>query len=236
MNRPAVVLEACQLHKSYATGNSRTEVLRGVSMSVRRGEVFGIIGPSGAGKSTLLHVLGGLDKPHKGSVMIEGKDLYRADDRTLSALRNKTFGFVFQFYHLLPELTVFENIMMPRVIEEGTTQLAPEAATRVTQLLHAIGLARHAERFPAELSGGEQQRVAIARALVHRPDIVLCDEPTGNLDSQMSKVIFELLVSLCKEFAMTCIIVTHNEIITQYAARVAHLKDGVLTESHTFSR
>ncbi len=221
-----VLLQVAGLKKSYRMGRQTLEVLRGVDLEVRRGELAVIVGPSGAGKSTLLHLLGGLDCPTDGTVRFEGKELYGQRERELARIRNRAFGFVFQFYHLVPELTALENAMLPGWMAGGAGgRRAREEAAR---LLAEVGLADRAGHLPSELSGGEQQRVAIARALMNRPQVVFCDEPTGNLDSVTGGKILELLLRLHKENGTTLVIVTHEPAITQVAQRVHSLKDGKL--------
>ena len=220
----SVLLEAVDLKKWYRMGGQTLEVLRGVSLRIHAGELAVIVGPSGAGKSTLLHLLGGLDKPSGGEVLFEGKSLSSMGEREASLLRNRAFGFVFQFYHLVPELTASENVMLPAWIGRSKTGVKE----RADQLLDQVGLSRRADHVPAELSGGEQQRVAIARALMNKPRAVFCDEPTGNLDSATGEGILELLLQLNKEQGTTLVVVTHEPAITKVARNVFSLKDGQL--------
>ena len=222
----SVLIEAAGLKKSYRMGRQTLEVLRGVNLEVRRGELAVIVGPSGAGKSTLLHLLGGLDRPTEGRVKFEGKELYMLRDRELSRVRNRSLGFVFQFYHLVPELTALENVMMPAWIAGGAQ--ARRAREEARRLLAEVGLMARADHLPSELSGGEQQRVAVARALMNRPRVVFCDEPTGNLDSRTGAAILELLLKLNREQGTTLVVVTHEPAITKVAKRVYSLKDGQL--------
>ena len=218
------LIEAVGLKKWYRMGDRTLEVLRGVSLQIHAGELAVIVGPSGAGKSTLLHLLGGLDRPSGGEVQFEGKALSRMAEREVSRLRNGAFGFVFQFYHLVPELTALENVMLPAWIRRSKEK--PEARAR--ELLEQVGLSRSADHLPAELSGGEQQRVAIARALMNRPRAVFCDEPTGNLDSATGEGILKLLLHLNKEQGTTLVVVTHEPAITRVAGKLFSLKDGQL--------
>ena len=222
---PAPILEASGLRKAYRQGRRSTEVLKGVDLSAAPGEITAIVGPSGSGKSTLLHILGGLDRPTSGQVLYRGKNLSQLSDREQSRIRNERFGFVFQFYHLLPELTAVENVMLPRRVG-GKSPRAMRV--QAISLLERVGLAERAPHLPSELSGGEQQRVAIARALVNNPELVFCDEPTGNLDSASGEGILELLMEFNRERRTTFLIVTHEPAVTKAAGRVLSLKDGQL--------
>ena len=207
-------------------GRRPLEVLKGVDLAVQPGELAVIAGPSGAGKSTLLHLLGGLDRPSHGTVRFEGKELYLLREGELARIRNRSFGFVFQSYHLVPELTALENVMLPAWMGNGLKggRLREEALG----LLGAVGLAARAQHLPSELSGGEQQRVAIARALMNNPSLLFCDEPTGNLDSATGKEILDLLMRFNRERGMTLVVVTHDPSITRLAKKVYSLKDGQL--------
>lgn len=218
------MIEARDLHKVYNHEFSRLEVLKGINLSIKKKEAVAIIGPSGAGKSTLLHLLGGLDFPTKGSVFIDGTDIARLPADALCALRNKKIGFVFQFYHLFGDFSALENVLLPAVINPGADKEGLKARAR--DILGLVGLSRRLAHKPSELSGGEQQRVAIARALINGPEILLCDEPTGNLDSETGKDIIDILIKLNKESEMTQVIVTHNEEIAKNCDRIIHLKDG----------
>lgn len=221
------MLEARDIHKVYKSGNKELAVLKGVDVRVEQGKFAAIVGPSGAGKSTLLHILGGLDAPTQGGVSFEGEDLYGLSDAALSRIRNSRIGFVFQFYHLLSEFTVLENVLMPAWISRGyskSRQLKEEAAA----LLEKAGLSQRVTHFPAQLSGGEQQRVAILRALVNQPRLLLCDEPTGNLDSQRGGEIMALIKNINRENQMTVVLVTHNLELAKEADTVYHLRDGQL--------
>ena len=217
------LLSAHDLTKSYTMGKRTLEVLRGVSLDVARGEFVALRGASGAGKSTLLHLLGGLDSPNRGQIIFAGKDLAALPGLALARLRNTKVGFIFQAYHLLPELTALENVCLParmaRAEAEATSQRGHELLTRV-------GLAERLEHKPYELSGGEQQRVAIARALINSPDLVLADEPTGNLDSRTGEEIISLLCALHSESNTTLMVATHDEKIAARAPRILHLLDG----------
>lgn len=227
-----VILRASDLSKSYLMGKSPLHVLRGVSLTVRTGEFVAIMGSSGCGKSTLLHILGALDPPDKGTVEFEGRNVYEISRRQRNALRNNAIGFVFQFYHLLPELNVLENIMVPRLV--GTSILAwqsKRAAIRseVEQVMEQVGLTGRLKHRPDELSGGERQRAAIARAIVNKPRLLLADEPTGNLDVQTGKRILAILTRL-NEQGQTIVMVTHDPAIAALAHRQVHLADGRVTD------
>ena len=224
-NGPAM-LAARDLRKSYVMGSRNLDVLRGLDLTVQRGEFLALRGASGAGKSTLLHLLGGLDLPNQGEILFDGVNLLKLPARALAQLRNSRVGFVFQAYHLLPELSAIENVMLPARM----ARLPPLAAeARARDLLDRVGLARRAGHRPYELSGGEQQRVAIARSLVNRPDLILADEPTGNLDSHTGDEIIQLLHDLLPERQATLIIATHDAKIAARAPRVLELADGQLT-------
>ncbi len=199
------------------------EVLRGVNLEITKGEVVAIVGPSGCGKSTLLHILGTLDKPDMGEIIINNTGLSALSGNKMAAFRNKHIGFVFQFHHLLPEFTALENVCIPGWLAgRGKT----EVKDRAKQLLEMLGLAARIGNKPNQMSGGEQQRVAVARALINNPDIVFADEPTGNLDSANAKELHQLFFDLRKQFNQTFLIVTHNEELSQLSDRTLHMKDG----------
>jgi ABC-type lipoprotein export system ATPase subunit len=220
-----LLLQARALTKSYAMGKRTLEVLRGVDLDVTRGEFLALRGASGAGKSTLLHLIGGLDSPNAGEIFFKGQNLAKFSESELTQFRNRRVGFIFQAYHLLPELTALENVCLPaRIARISTAQIEP----RGRDLLSRVGLAERAEHKPFELSGGEQQRVAIARALVNEPELLLADEPTGNLDSKTGGEIIELLKNLSVERQMTLIVATHDAKIGTHARRVIELADGRL--------
>jgi lipoprotein-releasing system ATP-binding protein len=226
-NRP--VLRAENLVKHYYIGKLRLEVLRGVTMEVRRGELLSIVGPSGAGKSTLLHLLGMLDTPTEGRVLHEDTDLAALSQVESARWRNRLFGFVFQFYHLLPDFTALENVALPALAAAGMRGWQGERAAarrRAAQVLDMVGLADRARHRPAQLSGGERQRVAIARALVNEPEVLFCDEPTGNLDTDTGHRILELLRGLRDKTGCTLVIVTHDERVAALGERVVRLVDG----------
>ncbi len=217
------LLSARALTKSYAMGRRTLEVLRGVHLDVARGEFLALRGASGAGKSTLLHLMGGLDSPNAGEIFFDGKNLAELSESQLTHFRNRRVGFVFQTYHLLPELTALENVCLPARVARIS---AGTAEKRGRELLARVGLQERVEHKPFELSGGEQQRVAIARALVNEPELLLADEPTGNLDSHTGGEIIELLKSLRVEKNMTLAIATHDANVAASAPRVIELVDG----------
>ena len=221
MNEP--LIRARDLGRTYRIGKRSLNVLRGVNLEVARGEFLALRGASGAGKSTLLHLLGGLDGPDAGEISFAGKDLAALSAAKLAAFRNYKVGFVFQAYHLLPELTALENVCLPARIARVAVS---DAAKRGRELLARVGLGERVEHRPYELSGGEQQRVAIARALINSPELLLADEPTGNLDSKTGGEIVELLKSLRAERQTTMIIATHDARVAAHAERVIELVDG----------
>lgn len=219
------MLEAIGLHKIYKNGANELHVLKGIDLNVKKGEVLALLGPSGAGKSTLLHLLGGLDSPTKGEVFIDGVDIYSISDYERARLRNRKIGFVFQFYHLLPEFDALENVILPLLIKGENGSFKNIRKTGI-EILTAVGLGERLHHRPNQLSGGEQQRVAIARALVNEPEILLCDEPTGNLDSETGKHVLDLLWDLNSKRNLTLIMVTHEAEIAKSAERVLHIRDG----------
>ena len=221
------ILKTHNLHKRYMNGEEELHVLKDVNIEVEKGTILSVLGPSGAGKSTLLHLLGGLDYPTQGEVVFKDKNLYTLGENERAKMRNEGIGFVFQFYHLLPEFNALENVVMPGLIAKGETK---RLELRARSLLEEMALGKRMTHRPAELSGGEQQRVAIARALINNPDIVLCDEPTGNLDSKSSERVFNLIRKLNKDRSQTFVIVTHEERIADLAHRVVRIYDGVLIE------
>jgi lipoprotein-releasing system ATP-binding protein len=228
-----VHLSSVGLKKSYTKGKNQIPVLRGVDLEIEQGELVSIVGASGSGKSTLLHVLGLLDAPDGGAVRLAGRRIDNLSDRERELHRNQTFGFVFQFYHLLPELSALENVMMPQLIRSGfASYLLKRRAIRseATALLERVGLGHRLDHLPSELSGGEMQRAAIARALAGGPAIVLADEPTGNLDVASGQAIIELLRDLNRERGLTMIMVTHDIHIAQQADRIVRLAEGRIEE------
>ena len=222
------MLEAKNIHKVYNNGKKALPVLKGVDLSIEKGKFVAIVGPSGAGKSTLLHILGGLDSPTQGQVIFEDEDIYRLSDVEISRVRNKKIGFVFQFYHLLSEFTVLENVIMPALISRQSTDNRQQTKDKAHELLKQVGLNERAGYFPNQLSGGEKQRVAIVRGLINQPSLLLCDEPTGNLDSKTGEGIIALLKKINLENRMTVLLVTHNIELTKAADSLYHLRDGIL--------
>ncbi len=229
--KSVVMLQAEELHKIYTHTAKEVHVLKGVTLRIDPKDVVAIVGPSGAGKSTLLHILGGLDAPSRGRVLFFGEDLYRMKESKRSQFRNERIGFIFQFYHLLPEFTALENVVLPAMIKQkcGMTRALKEQGLTI---LKDVGLSPRAHHRPSELSGGEQQRVAIARALMNQPDILFCDEPTGNLDSQSGEEIIKLLMQLNRSQGQTLVMVTHDEKIAVQAQRIIYLKDGTMVATH----
>jgi ABC-type lipoprotein export system ATPase subunit len=227
----AVILQASGLRKSFRMGDSRLEVLERVDLSVRAGEFVAIEGRSGSGKSTLLHILGALDEYDGGTVTFEGQDINRLNSARRSALRNRQFGFVFQFYHLLPELNVLENTMLAAMIERswlGFQGHKSEIKMRAKELLAELGMDKRLKHRPAQLSGGERQRVAIARALMNQPRVLFADEPTGNLDFDTGRQIMAVLERLHRQANKTIIMVTHDRSLASQADRILVLQNGVL--------
>ena len=217
------LIEAVGVDKSYSTQREVIHVLAQMNLKVLSGEVLGIIGASGVGKSTLLHLLGGLDKPLTGSVLFQGKDIYKQSNDYLENFRNTHIGFVFQFFNLLPDFTALENAMFPALIRNQDKRLAKE---RAEYLLCEVGMKDRMHHKPGELSGGESQRVALARGLVNQPDLLLADEPTGNLDYHASDQLIELIRKLNEEFNQTFVIVTHSQRVSKKLDRVMELVDG----------
>ena len=220
------IIKASSIGKSYRQSLNNLEVLRDINFSVALGEFLVIQGPSGAGKSTLLHILGGLDNPTCGKVYFQGEDIYAIDENRRSSYRNQKIGFVFQFFHLLPELNALENVLLPGILKSWWER--KKSLGVALELLERLGLSGRLKHRPGALSGGEQQRVAIARALINRPQLLLCDEPTGNLDSENGKKILQLLVELNQSQKITVVLVTHDQDIACGAGRVIHLKDGII--------
>ncbi len=228
MSQLPVILRAENIHKSYRMGATRVNVLKGVDLAVHEGEFIAIIGASGSGKSTLLHILGGLDRPDKGVIHFNGRDLNRVGARELNRFRNERVGFVFQFYHLLDELSVLENVMLPAMISRsvlGWLATRRSVRQRAEGLLDQLGLRERAVHKPYQLSGGERQRVAIGRALMNQPKLLLADEPTGNLDSATGNGILNVLDTLNRA-GQTIVMVTHDERIARKAQRIVTLVDG----------
>ena len=220
------IIKASAIGKSYRDNLNNLEVLKDINFTVSEGEFLVIQGPSGAGKSTLLHILGGLDNPTCGRVYFQGADIYAADENTRSSFRNQKIGFVFQFFHLLPELNALENVLLPAILKSWWER--KKCLGVALELLERLGLSGRLKHRPGALSGGEQQRVAIARALINHPQLLLCDEPTGNLDSENGKNILRLLIELNQSQKITMVMVTHDQDIACGAGRIIHLKDGLI--------
>lgn len=220
-----IVLEAKNISKSFTDGKTTVEVIKDLSLQVKAGEFVSIVGSSGSGKSTLLHVLGGLDCPTQGQVFLNDKRFDTLGEAERGYLRNQHLGFVYQFHHLLPEFTALENVAMPLMLRAGTTY--KQSKEQAEYLLNRVGLSHRMTHKPGELSGGERQRVALARALVAKPELMLADEPTGNLDRKTAVKIFELLSELRSEFNMAILIVTHDEQLAQAGDSILHMQDGV---------
>ena len=215
------MIQLQDITKSFGT----LQVLRGINLQIEKGEVVAIVGPSGAGKTTLLQIMGTLDKPDTGKVLIQGKDVFRLSGSKLSKFRNEHIGFVFQFHQLLPEFTALENIMIPAMIGGAGKS---EARKRALELLEFMKLTERADHKPSELSGGEKQRVAVARALVNKPDVVFADEPSGSLDTQNKEELHRLFFELRDQMGQTFVIVTHDESLAAMADRTIHICDGVI--------
>ncbi|MBP1675624.1 MAG: transporter related protein [Bacteroidetes bacterium] len=215
------MIKAVNIHKSFGS----LEVLKGVDLEIRKGEIVSIVGPSGAGKTTLLQILGTLDKADEGEVIIDGQDFSRFNEKKLAAFRNQHIGFIFQFHQLLPEFTALENVMIPALIA-GTD--SRKAKARALELLDYLGLSERITHKPSELSGGEKQRVAVARALVNQPSVILADEPSGSLDSKNKEELHRLLFDLRDKFGLTLVIVTHDKELALLSDRVIEMKDGLV--------
>ena len=224
----SIVIECKNTSKQFADGQLKTNVLSNVNLSVQKGDRIAIIGSSGSGKSTLLHLLGGLDKPSSGSIKIHGQDINKLSVKTLSQLRNKSLGFVYQFHHLLPEFSAVENVAIPLII--GGTK-PKQAEQQAEDLLIKVGLSHRLVHKPSELSGGERQRAALARALITKPDCLLADEPTGNLDHRTAQGIFDLILELNESLRTALVIVTHDIELASQMETILTLKDGHLTTS-----
>lgn len=217
-------LEICQIRKSFGTGDSRVEVLKGIQLSVEKGEFCVLLGPSGSGKSTLLNIIGGIDRADEGDIFINGERMAAMKEKQLTRYRRRHLGYIFQMYNLIPNLTVRENIEVGAYLSENPLN--------VDELLYVLGLYDHRSKLPNQLSGGQQQRTAIGRAIVKNPDILLCDEPTGALDYQTSKEILKLIETVNHKYGNTVIMVTHNDAIKDMADRVVRMRDGVIRSDH----
>ena len=217
-------IEVKNLSKVYGSGEAEVTALKNIDLNIEQGEFVAIVGPSGSGKSTLLHLLGGVDKPSSGEVIIKGESIYKLKEKELAILRRSKLGFVFQFFNLIPVLTAEENIEMPVLLDNGKID-----KNYMNELLKLLGLEERRNHHPSELSGGQQQRVSIGRALANKPSIILADEPTGNLDSKNSKEVLELLKYCAKKYNQTLILITHDINIAKSADRVITIEDGQIT-------
>ena len=219
------LLEVNQLSKTYGSGDTAVHALKSASFTLQKGEFVAIVGESGSGKSTLLNLIGGLDTPTSGSVIIDGNDIFSLNDKELTVFRRRNIGFIFQSFHLIPELNVEQNIMFPVLLDSRRPD-----EKNLDELLHVLGLEERRSHLPSQLSGGQQQRVAIGRALFPRPALILADEPTGNLDSENSREVIRLLKETSQKYSQTILMITHNRAIAQSAERVLRVSDGVLTD------
>lgn len=217
------MIQVLNIHKSFGD----LEVLKGVNLSIAKGEIVAIVGKSGAGKTTLLQLIGTLDRPTKGQVLIDGTDVFELNDTQLAAFRNKNIGFIFQFHQLLPEFTAFENVCIPAMIAR---EKVADYQSRAKMLLTDLGLADRMEHKPNQLSGGEKQRVAAARALMMKPSIILADEPTGSLDEKNKTELSQLLLQLRDKYNQTILLVTHDKELAQICDRIIEIKDGVIND------
>ena len=227
MNKNEPILELKNLSRSFKQGGQKLEVLRGVNLEIKKGEIIALIGPSGAGKSTMLQITGLLDQPSSGEIYLDGQKCSKSGDALRTILRRDYLGFVYQYHNLLPDFDATENVMMPMLISGVSNALARE---RAEKLLKRLGLAKRLKHRPAELSGGEQQRVAIARALANTPKLLLADEPTGNLDPKTSEAVFAELIAIVKETGLSALIATHNMELAKQMDRVVMLQNGMLVE------
>ncbi|MEG2163048.1 MAG: ABC transporter ATP-binding protein [Bacteroidales bacterium] len=219
------MVEAKNIHKSFGT----LEVLKGVDVSIKRGEIVAVVGPSGAGKTTLLQIIGTLDTPTSGNIIIGETDIVTLKGKALASFRNKHIGFIFQFHQLLPEFTARENVMIPALIGKADSK---QASARAKELLSFLELGKRLDHKPSQLSGGEKQRVAVARALINNPDIILADEPSGSLDTRQKEELHKLFLKLRQEMGQTFVIVTHDQMLSKMADRVIHLCDGQIVNNN----
>jgi lipoprotein-releasing system ATP-binding protein len=222
------VLKLLNIEKNFFQADQKIEVLKGINLEIKKGELVALIGPSGSGKTTLLQIAGLLDSATSGQILIGGIDSSKANDKTRTKIRKNHVGFVYQFHHLLPEFSALENVALPLLIQEKSRKEAFEIAEKI---LAEVGLSNRLNHKPSELSGGQQQRVALARAVVTKPSLILADEPTGNLDSEFAGKIFELLQNLVKTYQIGCLVVTHNMELAKKADRVVSIKDGVVSDT-----
>jgi len=221
------VLIVDDVRRTYAGGEAPVEAVRGISFELQAGDFVAVMGPSGCGKSTLLHLCGAMDRPTTGRVVLDGTSIAELDDDALTRLRRERIGFVFQFFNLLPTLTVLENVALPLQLARGPSRRSVE---RARELLERVGLAHRAGHYPQQISGGEMQRAAIARAIVHEPAVVIADEPTGNLDSENGEMILELLSELNRELSVSVLLATHSMDTASVASRTMHMRDGLVVD------
>ncbi|WP_066505792.1 ABC transporter ATP-binding protein [Abyssisolibacter fermentans] len=224
------ILKTIDLCKSYGTGENKIDAIKNLNLTVKQGEFVAIIGPSGSGKSTLLHLLGGVDKPTSGKVIIDDADIYNYNEKQLAIFRRRKVGFIFQFYNLIPVLTAEENIELPLLMDNRKID-----KSYIDDLMKILGLEKRRSHLPSELSGGQQQRVSIGRAMAYKPSIILADEPTGNLDSKNSREIIDLLKLSVKRYHQTLIVITHDLSIASQADRVISIEDGMITKEEVMS-
>jgi len=217
------LIELHNVEKEYVMGDVKLRVLKGINLKVKKSEIAAIMGPSGSGKSTMLHILGCLDRPTKGKVIIDGVDVSKLDDDSLAKIRREKIGFIFQFFNIIPIFTALENVELPMIFSKR-----PDRMERAKELLKAVGLQQRMSHHPSQLSGGETQRVSIARALANDPKLILADEPTGNLDSKYGEEIMDILIKLNKEKGTTLLLITHDISVAKYAERIIRLKDGMI--------
>lgn len=225
MNTNEILIDAVDIHKTYSGKTEPVHVLKGINLTIHKDDFTAIVGASGSGKSTLLHILGGLDRPDQGTVQFRDSDLSRMNDESLAGFRNRNIGFVFQFHHLLPEFSALENIFMPGLIAGKTMSFIRE---RAEHLLELTGLSDRMDHRPSELSGGEQQRVAVARALMNEPEIIMADEPTGNLDEKNTEKLLSLLIDLKARENSAIVLITHDHRLAEVTSQVHELNDGLL--------
>jgi len=231
VSEPKPLLELIDVAKTYdGTAGAATPVLKGINLRLSAGEAIAIVGPSGSGKSTLLNIIGTLDRPTAGRVLLDGKDLSALDDRALARVRSQEIGMIFQLHHLLPQCTVLENVLIP-TLAGGPEWRAEEPEVRARRLLHRVGLSERLNYRPGQLSGGERQRVAVVRALINEPKLLLADEPTGSLDRAAAENLADLLVELNREEGVALIVITHSMSLAERMSRVYELRDGVLAAS-----
>jgi lipoprotein-releasing system ATP-binding protein len=226
MSDPALPLALRDIKRTFVQGDRRLEVLRGITLDLRPGEIVALVGQSGSGKSTLLHIAGLLERPDDGDIIVDGKSAGAANDRERTALRRRVLGFVYQYHHLLPEFSAIENVMLPQMLNGRSRG---QARAHAAELLAMVQLKDRSDHRPGRLSGGEQQRVAIARAIANAPSVLLADEPTGNLDSSTADTVFRQLLSLVRDTGMAALVATHNPDLAARMDRTVTLKDGILT-------